>query len=590
MKLFKNVTLLFLISLSFKPMQGWSQGFLKARGTQIVNQKGENVLLRGIGLGGWMLQEGYMLRVNGEGQQHKIRAGIERLIGPERTQEFYDAWLDNHTTKADIDSMKAWGFNSVRLPMHFNLYTLPVDKEPVAGQNTWLEKGFAMTDSLLAWCKANEMYLILDLHAAPGGQGNDLNISDRDGSKPSLWESEPDRLKTIALWKKLAERYQDEPYIGAYDILNEPNFGFEDPANDKNGLKEQNNVPLKQLMQDITRAIREVDSRHIIIIEGNGWGNNYNGILPPWDRNMVLSFHKYWNLNDTKSIQHILDFRQKYNVPVWLGETGENSNVWFTEAIRLLEKNNIGWSWWPLKKLGANNPLEIRSNEKYMRVMNYVGGKGSAPAGDVAYEGLMEVARGSNIRSNILHRDVIDAMIRQPFSDKTLPFKDNTITNEGTLDAVDYDLGVNRAAYFDTDTANYRISNPKWVGGNRGRVYRNDGVDIAADSAAAGTYYVTDFATGEWLKYTVNITLKGKYTLSFIAAPGKLPGKLAVTIDGKPVGKVTVSPAKGSKDGAWQTYSLKNVVLKNGRQTLRLSAESGGFDLKAIRLEKSPVP
>lgn len=590
MKLFKNVTLLFLISLSFRPMQGWSQGFLKARGTQIVNQKGENVLLRGIGLGGWMLQEGYMLRVNGEGQQHKIRAGIERLIGPERTQEFYDAWLDNHTTKADIDSMKAWGFNSVRLPMHFNLYTLPVDKEPVAGQNTWLEKGFAMTDSLLAWCKANEMYLILDLHAAPGGQGNDLNISDRDGSKPSLWESEPDRLKTIALWKKLAERYQDEPYIGAYDILNEPNFGFEDPANDKNGLKEQNNVPLKQLMQDITRAIREVDSRHIIIIEGNGWGNNYNGILPPWDRNMVLSFHKYWNLNDTKSIQHILDFRQKYNVPVWLGETGENSNVWFTEAIRLLEKNNIGWSWWPLKKLGANNPLEIRSNEKYMRVMNYVGGKGSAPAGDVAYEGLMEVARGSNIRSNILHRDVIDAMIRQPFSDKTLPFKDNTITNEGTLDAVDYDLGVNRAAYFDTDTANYRISNPKWVGGNRGRVYRNDGVDIAADSAVAGTYYITDFATGEWLKYTVNITLKGKYTLSFIAAPGKLPGKLAVTIDGKPVGKVTVSPAKGSKDGAWQTYSLKNVVLKNGRQTLRLSAESGGFDLKAIRLEKSPVP
>lgn len=590
MKLFKNVTLLFLISLSFKPMQGWSQGFLKARGTQIVNQKGENVLLRGIGLGGWMLQEGYMLRVNGEGQQHKIRAGIERLIGPERTQEFYDAWLDNHTTKADIDSMKAWGFNSVRLPMHFNLYTLPVDKEPVAGQNTWLEKGFAMTDSLLAWCKANEMYLILDLHAAPGGQGNDLNISDRDGSKPSLWESEPDRLKTIALWKKLAERYQDEPYIGAYDILNEPNFGFEDPANDKNGLKEQNNVPLKQLMQDITKAIREVDSRHIIIIEGNGWGNNYNGILPPWDRNMVLSFHKYWNLNDTKSIQHILDFRQKYNVPVWLGETGENSNVWFTEAIRLLEKNNIGWSWWPLKKLGANNPLEIPSNEKYMRVMNYVGGKGSAPAGNVAYEGLMEVARGSNIRSNILHRDVIDAMIRQPFSDKTLPFKDNTITNEGTLDAVDYDLGVNRAAYFDTDTANYRISNPKWVGGNRGRVYRNDGVDIAADSAAAGTYYITDFATGEWLKYTVNITLKGKYTLSFIAAPGKVPGKLGVTIDGKPVGKVTVSPAKGSKDGAWQTYVLKNVVLKNGRQTLRLSAESGGFDLKAIRLEKSPVP
>lgn len=590
MKLFKTVSLLLLGSLALKPMEGHSQGFLSAQGTKIVNQKGENVLLRGIGLGGWMLQEGYMLRVNGEGQQHKIRAGIEKLIGPKRTQEFYDAWLDNHTTKADIDSLKAWGFNSVRLPMHFNLYTLPVDKEPVAGQNTWIDKGFTMTDSLLSWCKANGMYLILDLHAAPGGQGNDLNISDRDGSQPSLWESEPDRLKTIALWKKLAERYRDEPYIGAYDILNEPNFGFEDPANDKNGLKEQANVPLKQLLQDITKAIREVDSRHIIIIEGNGWGNNYNGILPPWDKNMVLSFHKYWNLNDTKSIQHILDFRQKYNVPVWLGETGENSNVWFTEAIRLFEKNNIGWSWWPLKKLGANNPLEIKSTENYMRVINYVSGKGGAPSADVAYEALMQVARASNIRENILHRDVIDAMIRQPFSDKTLPYSANIINNKGTINAVDYDLGALRAAYFDTDTANYRINNPKWTGGNRGRVYRNDGVDIVPDSAATGTYYITDIATGEWLKYTANITLKGKYTISFIASPGATPGKLSLSIDGKPIGNVTITPAKENTNGAWQIYSLKNIPLKNGLQRFKLAVEAGGFRLKAIRVERQLAP
>ena len=79
----------------------------------------------------------------------------------------------------------------------------------------------------------------------------------------------------------------------------------------------------------------------------------------PWDNNMVLSFHKYWNNNDQQSIQHILNFRDQYNVPVWLGETGENSNTWFTEAIRLLESNKIGWSWWPLKKLGNNNPLQI---------------------------------------------------------------------------------------------------------------------------------------------------------------------------------------------------------------------------------------
>ena len=157
-----------------------AQGFLRASGKQIVNENGENIVLRGMGLGGWMLQEGYMLRVNGQGQQNKIRGRIAELIGEPKTQEFYDAWLSNNTRRIDIDSMKAWGFNSIRLPMHFNLYTLPIDKEPVKGENTWLEKGFQITDSLLAWCKANKIYLILDLHGAPGGQGNDLNISDRD--------------------------------------------------------------------------------------------------------------------------------------------------------------------------------------------------------------------------------------------------------------------------------------------------------------------------------------------------------------------------------------------------------------------------
>src|SRR5258705_2877895 len=115
--------LITLILTLFFAFEANSQGYLKADGRRIVNQNGENVLLRGMGLGGWMLQEGYMLRVNGQGQQHIIRSRIEDLVGKERMENFYDAWLANHTRKIDIDSMKAWGFNSVRLPMHFNLYT-----------------------------------------------------------------------------------------------------------------------------------------------------------------------------------------------------------------------------------------------------------------------------------------------------------------------------------------------------------------------------------------------------------------------------------------------------------------------------------
>ena len=117
---------LFVISGLLKPVGLTAQYRLSTSGPSIVNESGEEVLLRGMGLGGWMVQEGYMLQTAGfANPQHEIRAKITQLIGEQATQEFYDAWLQNHVTQADIDAMKSWGFNSVRLPMHYNLFTLP---------------------------------------------------------------------------------------------------------------------------------------------------------------------------------------------------------------------------------------------------------------------------------------------------------------------------------------------------------------------------------------------------------------------------------------------------------------------------------
>jgi endoglucanase len=558
-----------------------AQGFLKADGKRIVDEKGENVLLRGFGLGGWMLQEGYMLRVNGEGQQHKIRARIQELIGEESTKNFYNAWLSNHTRKIDIDSLKAWGFNSVRLPMHFDLYTLPIEKEPVAGKNTWLEKGFAMTDSLLAWCKANQLYLILDLHAAPGGQGNDFNISDRNPTLPSLWDSEANKEKTIALWRELAKRYVNEPWIGAYDLINEPNWGFEDPVNDKNGLKEKTNAPLRDLLVRITSAIREVDTKHIIIIEGNGWGNNYSNMLPQWDNNTVLSFHKYWNYNNQASVQHIVDTREKYNVPVWLGETGENSNHWFTEAIALLERNNIGWAWWPLKKLGFNNPLEIPLNPGYSKVLLYWQGKGPKPQQYEAAAAFHQLSEALKLENNIFHRDVVDAMMRQPHSKVTKPFVANAVGEKGLINLVDFDLGRNGYAYYDLDTANYYISGgPR--GGNNGRNYRNDGVDIFLDSATMNSFYVGDIQKGEWLQYTVNVLRKGNYNLDITGLADK-PGEFSLFLNGKVVSEKIIIPASKS----WKTVKLNNVPFESGKNVIRIVSKSDGVKLKTLTLTRS---
>ncbi|MBG0861247.1 MAG: cellulase family glycosylhydrolase, partial [Bacteroidales bacterium] len=151
---------LFIFFLAFSSLAG--QGFLKVKGKQIINERGENVLLRGIGLGGWMLQEPYMLQLSkAAGTQTEIRAKITDLIGAVNTERFYKSYRKNMITRRDIDSLKAWGFNSVRLPMHYNLFTLPIEQEPVKGQNTWLKEGFKLTDRLLKWCEKNEIYLIL---------------------------------------------------------------------------------------------------------------------------------------------------------------------------------------------------------------------------------------------------------------------------------------------------------------------------------------------------------------------------------------------------------------------------------------------
>lgn len=401
-----------MVCVLFMTWPGYGQGFLHTQDKKILDGSGQEVLLRGIGLGGWMLQEPYMLHLSGIAVNQKdIRAKITALIGKERTAQFYAEWLKDGMQKSDVDSLKAWGFNSIRLPMHYDLFTLPVEEETVPTGDTWLKTGFELTDSLLNWCAADHIYLILDLHAAPGGQGHDLAISDRDSTKPSLWQLPANQAKVVALWKRLAERYRDAPWIGGYDLLNEPNWSFEHPENKKDhGCDDTSNAPLKALYENITRAIRSVDSNHIIFVEGNCFANNYAGLMPPWDNNMVVSFHKYWNRNDVASIQKFLDIRDRYHVPLWLGESGENNDGWYRDAIALVEGHDIGWSWWPLKKIGKNNPFAANMPPGFEKVIRYWKGKGAKPSAEEAFQSLMQLAESFSTAELVVRHDVLEAM------------------------------------------------------------------------------------------------------------------------------------------------------------------------------------
>ncbi len=558
------------------------QGYLKVNGQYVENKNGA-ILLKGIGLGGWMLQEPYMLQLgNIVKAQYDLKNKITELVGKKTMEKFYDTWLSNQCTKADIDSIASWGFNSIRLPLHYNLFTLPIEKESVPGKNTWLKKGFQLTDSILSWCKANHLYLILDLHAAPGGQGNDAPIADRDFSKPSLWDDAKNKQKTIALWKKIATRYANEEWIGGYDILNEPNWGFED-AKDLHGINEKLNTPLKKLLIDISSAIRQVDKNHIIIIEGNGWGNNYNGIFPLWDNNMIISFHKYWNFNDNASIQTFLDYRQQYNVPIWLGETGENSNAWFTSMVQLCEKNLIGWCMWPLKKSGINNPMQVKINKGFEQIINYWSGKGKKPSKGQATEGLLQFAKNTKAENNIIQRDVVDAIIRQGKSETALPFSKNIITSHSIVYAVNYDLGRSSIAYSDKDSADYWVSTSTKTTWNAGGQYRNDGVDIktCTDSITNG-YNVAWINPGEWLQYTLYFENECRYDINFRYATNEKQGEIQLMINNKLYSNKYILPITKNKN-SWKTTAITDLQFNKGWNTLKVIANKGGYQFNYMQ-------
>lgn len=552
-------------------MQADGQGFLHTNGKAIVDGNGDTVILKGMGLGGWMLQEPYMMQTSGfTASQREIRQKIEELIGPADTELFYDTWLANHVQKVDIDSLKAWGFNSVRLPMHYNLFTLPVEEEPVSGQHTWLDKGFELTDSLISWCAQNEMYVVLDLHAAPGGQGYETNISDYDPSKPSLWESLLNRKKTVALWQKLAERYANEPWVAGYDLINEPNWNL------------PGNTLLRTLYGEITDAIRAVDNNHILFIEGNWFANDFTGLTPPWDDNMVYSPHKYWSFNDQASIQWVLDIRDTYDVPLYLGESGENSNTWFRDAIKLLDEHQIGWAWWPMKKIESiAGPLFIEKTPEYQTLLNYWGGSGAQPGAAYAKAALMEMAERFKLENCKVQRDVLDAMFRQVYDDEAIPYHIQTIP--GVVHPTDFDLGAVGAAYHDLDLANYNVSTGNYTAWNQGWAYRNDGVDIepSNDNVNTNGYHIGWIAAGEWMQYSVGVAESALYDVQVRVASGQTGGKFHLAVGEADISGLVPVPSTGGWQN-WQTLTISNVVLDTSDKKLRFYADAPGFNLGSL--------
>lgn len=341
--------------------------FLRSVGTKILAGEKE-ILLRGFGLGGWLLPEGYMWQLYTKcDRPRRIEEMIETLCGREYAASFWEQYLSTFITEDDIRWIAAEGFNSVRLPLNARHLCRIID-----GACVFIPDTLKLVDDLIKWCRRFGVYVILDMHAAPGGQTGQ-NIDDSADDLPRLFMDEANRDELCLMWRAIAARYADEPAVAGYDLLNEPLPDFFSQYNDM----------ILPLYQKLTRVIREVDTRHIVILEGAHWATDFS-IFESLQKgeidNAVLQFHKYWSTPDAESLQTFIDCASRLDMPLLMGEGGENNLAWYTAAFPLYEQKGISWSFWTYKKMARDNsPVSFDRPEGWDALIAWLDG-GAMPA------------------------------------------------------------------------------------------------------------------------------------------------------------------------------------------------------------------
>ncbi len=225
--------------------------WLHAEAAQFVNEQGQSVTLRGCNLGNWLLLEMWMLAEFEVPDQRAFMDMLTRRFGAEETWRLMELYRENFIAERDFDIIRSFGFNTVRVPFDYTL--LEDDAKPL----TLREGAFRWLDRAVEMARERGMYVILDLHGAPGGQSVD-QCTGRSGQN-RLWSSRSAQDRVVWLWTEIARHYAHEPAIAAYDLLNEP-FG--------DNRTEQHHAPLVELMGRVYEAVRAVDERHVIIFPG----------------------------------------------------------------------------------------------------------------------------------------------------------------------------------------------------------------------------------------------------------------------------------------------------------------------------------
>ncbi len=337
--------------------------FIRAVGKDIYAGD-TSILLRGFGLGGWFLPEGYMWKLYSKcDRPRKMEAMIKTLCGKDYADFFWKKYFEYYITEKDIAFIAEEGFNSIRLPLNAR-HLYEIKEKQLILNNDIIEK----IDELIGWCRHYHIYVILDMHGAPGGQTGQ-NIDDSEADQPLLFMDQRYEEELAFLWRELAKRYAEEPAVAGYDLLNEPLPNFFNQYNNK----------VLPLYRKLIREIRDVDKKHMIILEGVHWSTDFS-IFDAFAKNeasdnIMLQFHRYWSNPDVEGIQGFINKAEELSVPLFMGEGGENNNDWYTTAFPLYEQLNISWNFWSYKKMNcSNSPITFDIPEGWNELIEWIGG------------------------------------------------------------------------------------------------------------------------------------------------------------------------------------------------------------------------
>lgn len=518
--------------------------FLHTSGQDMVNEAGEKIFLVGVGLGNWLLPEGYMWKFGAQGDRpRKIEKVVSDLIGAEKANAFWKSYRQNYITEADIKRIAELGFNSVRPALNSRLFL-------TEGQNpVYVDEGFQLIDSLVSWCKKYSLYVIIDMHGAPGGQTG-ANIDDSRQDAPELFINPKYQDQLVALWVKIAERYMNEPTVAAYDLLNEP-------LPENTGSAEKYKHLLVPLYQRITSAIRKVDTKHMITLEGYDWANNWSLFDKPFDSNVFYQFHYYcWARPDQlNSIEKFTEKRKELNTPVWVGETGEKGNAIYWATTQLLQAKNFGFSFWPWKKMDTQNtPYSITKPQNWDLISEYTRG-GTKPDAALAEKALNQFLENIKLSNCQYFSDVVNAILTR------VP---------GKIEAENYGQQGYNLSYFVTDTSTkseyYRKSEP---------------VKILLDSKDKNQFWSEQsiqLQKSEWVAYTFQSLENRTFAMTIRASAKSKPTKIQIQINDKKL-KCNVTAKELTE------MPLGDFNVKNGENQVKIKVESNVLKLDWLKFE-----